>query len=263
MARIRYLALLSETPERLAEFYSRYLGLRELGSSNGPNLTLSDGFFNFTFLQLRPDMAEARRERGLHHLGLQVESLDETLKRYREFSPRGVVIKEPGSPFAGTVRILDPEGNPILVSEGAFGVEEEKSQYPRMVHIALNAYLPQTILDFYLDVFGFREVGQSHVWRNMGKMNRFAGDGHTNLAIHPFHVDEPGHEARFGINHVGFLTDDLDNQLKALDGVVSVAKRPDNRPFAEYRLRDQEGNMFDLSQRKGWEVDLEKWDIVA
>jgi hypothetical protein len=42
-----------------------------------------------------------------------------------------------------------------------------------------------------------------------------------------------------------------------------VAKRPDWRPYAEFRLRDREGNGFDLSQTKGWEVDLNKWERAA
>ena len=55
----------------------------------------------------------------------------------------------------------------------------------------------------------------------------------------------------------------MEDRLARLSSVVDVSKRPDNRPYAEYRLRDLDGNMFDLSQRKGWEVDVKKWDMVA
>ncbi len=263
MAQFRYLAFLSERPDELGTFYKDHLGLEEIARSNEGDVTLTDGFHNFTLFRMRPDLGEARMEIGMHHVGIQVESMDETLRRYRAFNPRGISVEESGSPRYGDMRILDPEGNPISLSEGNFGVPDDSRRFPRMVHIALNAYMPQTVLDFYVDVLGFREVGQSYVWRNMGKMNRFGGDGHTNLAIHPFHVDEPGHEARFGVNHFGFLTNDIDRRLEKLSHTVDVAKRPDNRPFAEYRLRDPDGNMFDLSQRKGWEIDKEKWDMVA
>ncbi len=263
MAQFRYLAFLTEEPERLASFYADHLGLTEFQRSPAGDVSLSDGFCHFAFFGMRPALEEARLERGLHHVGLQVDDLDAVLKRYRAHNPLGVTVTETRGPSHGEVRILDPEGNPIILSEGDFGVGEPVQRFPRMVHIAMNAYLPQTILDFYIEVLGFREVGQSYVWRNMGKQNRFAGEGHANLAIHPFIVDEPGHEGRFGVNHVGFLADDMAERLDRLSAVVDVAKRPDNRPYAEYRLRDPDGNMFDLSQRKGWEVDVEKWDMVA
>lgn len=262
MAQLRYVAILSDAPDQLASFYRQQLGLAEVERNTCGDIVLSDGFYNITIFKIRKDLNEARLEPGLHHVGLQVDSLEDTLARYHAFNPRGVVVKERDGIAGGEFRILDPEGNPVVIAEGDFGVGGVPQGFPRLVHIALNAYLPQTILDFYTDVFGFREVGQSYVWRNMGKLNRFAGDGHSNLAIHPFIVDEEGHEGRFGVNHFGFLTDRLEQDLERLSSVVAVAKRPDSRPYAEYRLRDTDGNMFDLSQSKGWEVDVEKWDLV-
>jgi hypothetical protein len=44
---------------------------------------------------------------------------------------------------------------------------------------------------------------------------------------------------------------------------IPVTKRPASRPYAEYRVHDREGNMFDLSQSKGWEVDVDKWENAA
>jgi hypothetical protein len=44
---------------------------------------------------------------------------------------------------------------------------------------------------------------------------------------------------------------------------IPVSKRPDSRPYAEYRLHDPEGNKFDLGQTKGWEVDVNKWAKAA
>lgn len=263
MAQVKYIAFLSNEPGKLANFYCTYLDMKEIQRTSDGDIIISDGFYSLSIFKPRSSLDEARLELGLHHIGLKVDDLDTVLKKYRAFNPRGLVIKERRGPEHGEYRILDPEGNPILLSNGDYGIASNKAAYPRIVHVALNAYLPQGLLDFYTQVFGFREVGQSHVWRSRGKMNRFAGDGHTNLAIHPFIVDEFGHEGRFGINHIGFLTDQLDKSLARLDGVVDISKRPDNRPYAEYRLRDPDGNMFDLAQSKGWEIDLEKWDLVG
>lgn len=82
-------------------------------------------------------------------------------------------------------------------------------------------------------------------------------------AFHPFYNDTVGHEPRFGVNHFGFLVNDVGRRLEALAKEIDVATRPESLPFAEYRPVDPEGNKFDLSQAKGWEVDIDVWDKVA
>ena len=103
----------------------------------------------------------------------------------------------------------------------------------------------------------------SYKRRRSGLLNRFAGDGFTNLAIHPFFNSNVGHERRFGVNHIGFLVNDLARKLDDLGSVVAVKARPPDRPYAEFRFRDPEGNALDLSQNKGWEVDIDKWERAA
>jgi hypothetical protein len=51
--------------------------------------------------------------------------------------------------------------------------------------------------------------------------------------------------------------------MRELSEVVLVKSRPANRPFAEFRFRDPEGNGLDLSQTKGWEVDIDRWEKAA
>jgi hypothetical protein len=51
--------------------------------------------------------------------------------------------------------------------------------------------------------------------------------------------------------------------LAELRQVLSIAPRPSTRPYAEVRFRDPEGNALDLSQTKGWEVDVNKWETAA
>jgi catechol 2,3-dioxygenase-like lactoylglutathione lyase family enzyme len=175
--------------------------------------------------------------------------------------PNGIVVEERGGMHFGERRFYDPECMPVSVSSGSFGAPAKREiRASRIAHIAFNALLPQRTLEFYAAVFGFREVATSLTFRRRGRLNRFAGDGVTNLAIHPFYNDTEGHEARFGVNHFGFLVNDIDRKLDALSKEISVAARPESRPFAEYRLFDPEGNKFDLSQGKGWEVDLDVWD---
>jgi len=263
-SRIRYLAFLSDSPDELADFYRRHLELRELGRSNEGDVSITDGYFNLTFLKRRSELREPRTERGLHHIGIEVDNLAETVARYRALRPNMPIIDEPGGLHFGDVRVFDPEQAPISLSERLFGVQgEARQQTPRLRHIAYNALWPEGILNFYLLVFGHRELGASLERRAQGKANRFAGDGCTNLAIHPFYSPSEGHEARYGVNHFGFLVSDVVRKVDEFAQEIPVAKRPPSRPYAEYRLQDREGNMFDLSQTKGWEVDVDKWERAA
>jgi catechol 2,3-dioxygenase-like lactoylglutathione lyase family enzyme len=257
------LSFLSDEPASLADFYARHFDLEELGRSNQGDVSLSDGFYNLTFLKRRDELLELHNETGLHHVGLRVPSLAEALAQYRVVRPGGVIVPEKGGVHFGDVRIFDPETNPVTLSEGDFGVGVRKTRIPRIAHVAFNALVPQDILAFYGAIAGFREVKTSFTFRQRGRLNRFAGDGVTNLAIHPFYNDNEGHEARFGVNHFGFLVDDIDRKLDALSKEIEVAVRPESRPFAEYRLFDPEGNKFDLSQMKGWEVDIDVWDRAS
>ena len=132
-----------------------------------------------------------------------------------------------------------------------------------IAHIAFNALIPQRTLAFYSSVFGFRELTNSVNFRGRGRANRFAGDGVTNLAIHPYYHDTEGHEARFGVNHFGFLVNDIEQKLENFAKETETAPRPAARPYAEYRVRDPEGNGVDLSKTKGWEIGLGKWENAA
>jgi catechol 2,3-dioxygenase-like lactoylglutathione lyase family enzyme len=282
MARIRYLAVNSDNPDALAEFYKTHLGMEELGRSTEGDVSLTDGYFNLTFLKQRLEQDELRRDPGAHHIGLEVDDISDTVSRYRQMIPGGVTVREAGGPHYGEVRIFDPECNPVSLSEVAFGMTSEERRLPRMAHIAFHLLQPQRTADFYMNLFGLRELPTTELRRKAGRFNCFLGDGFTNLALHPYYRsrDEDGHatynrvghdnkpekleERRFGIHHFGFLMRDARQKVAELsDSTVAVADRPSVRPYAEYRAVDIEGNAFDLSQHKGWEVDIDKWDKVG
>lgn len=261
-ARIRYLAYLTETPSELAAFYQRHFALEDLGRSKEGDVSLTDGYFNLSFIKRRAELNETRTNTGLHHIGIAVDGPDEASsvkERYHALQPNFPIIAEHGGPHFGDFRIFDPEGVAISVSQCAFGMNGGVDRLPRLRHIAWNALWPEGILNFYVLMFGLREVTSGREWRELGRPNRFCGDGFTNLAIHPFYTDFEGHEAHYGVNHCGFLVSDMLGKVEAFSREIEVAKRPDTRPYAEYRLVDPEGNKFDLSQMKGWEVDIDKW----
>lgn len=259
--RLRYLAFLSNDPDEIAGFYMRHLGLEELGRSNQGDVSITDGYMNLTFLKARDELIELDRSIGLHHVGLQVDNMERVTTRYKDIMPRGMIIEEAGGIHFGECRIHDPEARPITLSTGDYGVGGEERRIPRVAHIAYNALDPTTVMQFYESLFNFHELDTSFERRHQQRLNRFMGDSRVNLAIHPFYNGAPeGHEMRFGVNHFGFLVADMEAKLAAIAAERGeVAKRPATRPYAEYRAQDAEGNRFDLSFKKGWEVDLGNW----
>lgn len=261
MAILRYIAFLSENPEKLADFYRCFFQTEELGRSDQGDISISDGFYNLTFFKKRPALGEMRMESGLHHIGLQVDDLEEVKGKYFTLNPRGMILQEPDDIHHGEIRLHDPECHPVSLSTKGFGVPaKNERQFHRVRHIAYNALDPEMMLRFYTQVLGLHEVPSSYERRRQGLDNRFCGDGQTNLAIHPFYTRLEGHEARFGINHIGFLVNDMQAIIAELSNVMKIAPRPSTRPYAEFRFRDPEGNALDLSQTKGWEVDVNKWE---
>ena len=262
MAVIRYIAYLSANPEELTKFYHRFLQTRELGRSSAGDISITDGFFNLAFLKKRPAPGESRIEGGLSHIGIAVESIEEVKNKYSKMFPRGPVIPEAGGTHRGVLRVHDPEGNPVSLSEDSFGVTEER-KIPGIRHIAYNAMDPEAMREFYTEVFGFVEVSSGFEYRKAGKLNRFVGDGFTNLAIHPFYDSGlVGHEMKFGISHIGFLVKDLKAIMDDLGSVVKIQNQADDGSHAEFCVTDPEGTRLDLSQNKGWEVGVGKWERV-
>jgi catechol 2,3-dioxygenase-like lactoylglutathione lyase family enzyme len=256
-ARIAYLALLSHDPDRLAGFYTAHLGFREIDRSIAGDVTLTDGGFNMTIFRHRHELNELSMEIGQHHIGIAVDSIAEIEERYRKFNPRGTFRRERGN---GQARIYDPECHPVSISERNFGLPPPKPSLPRIAHIAFGALDPSALYNFYAEVFGFRELFAAHaeVAKQPGYRNRHVGDGAANIALQEFFSDREGHEGRHGIAHIGLLVKDADGLAASLKDVATIARRPATRKQSEIRMRDPDGNAWDLS-RRGWEVDVDKW----
>jgi catechol 2,3-dioxygenase-like lactoylglutathione lyase family enzyme len=266
MGKIRYLAMLSHQPEAIANFYRGYFTMKELGRSPEGNISLTDGYMNLTIFNIHSKLREfePRLAVGMNHLGVAVDSIDETVKRYLKFNPNGLVVDEPGGIHHGEVRIHDPEFMPISLSEKNFGVPTGESQMPKLLHIALNAFFPTPVMNFYQEVFGIRPLEKANTQRVRAKRpNRFMGDGTVNLAIHAFYTDYAGHEGHYGMNHMGFMVNDWKSITAEIGKKWPAAPRPANRPYEDARVEDPDGNKVDIGQTKGWEIDNDVWVQVA
>jgi len=263
-ARIRYLAMVSEHPEQLAAFYKEHFAMRELGTSEQGDVALTDGFYNLSIL--KPN--DAQPEEGLSHFGIEIDDIREVEARLEDFAPNADIQAEAGDLFHGDYRVFDPNGLGISLSAKRFHVPEGSRGMPAIRHVAISVPNNDRVLDFHENVFGMREATASLKNREKGGVSRFAADGSTSLAILQFPVDrdaeppEGGWTVRHfkgGLNHFGFVVNDIDGLLSRLPA-GSVSKRPATRPFTEYRVLDPELNEIDISQHKGYEVDVNVWE---
>lgn len=88
MPKIRHIALSTQDPEKTAKFYVDVFGMKQIGRVDHPAVSgffLTDGDLNVAVLNFKND-AVAGVERGkdfsgLHHIGFQVDSLEEIALR--------------------------------------------------------------------------------------------------------------------------------------------------------------------------------------
>jgi catechol 2,3-dioxygenase-like lactoylglutathione lyase family enzyme len=104
-------------------------------------------------------------------------------------------------------------------------------------HLAIKTKSPERLAAFYEEVFGMQRI-------HSGGGAIYMSDGYLTLAL----LRNRGEAAPSGINHFGFHVEDLkdvEEKLKKFD--EPLEQRPANRPFAEYRAMDPDGNLFDVS----------------
>jgi predicted enzyme related to lactoylglutathione lyase len=112
---------------------------------------------------------------------------------------------------------------------------------PRIRHLAIMTRSPKKMAQFYQETFDMEIISKAP-----NDVAFFLSDGYLTLAILPHRLEG---EAAVGINHFGFEIEDLEAVKKKLAdfGVEMPKMRPAERPYAEYRACDPEGNQFDLS----------------
>jgi catechol 2,3-dioxygenase-like lactoylglutathione lyase family enzyme len=256
-SQIRYLAIVSERPEVLASFYSNYFSMRELGRSDSGDIALTDGFYNISLLKPR----DGGSELGISHFGITIDDIREVEARLRDSAPQAEIRQEEGDLFHGDYRVSDPYGQTVSLSTHQFHTPIGERNFPCIRHIAMCVPNNDEVLDFYVNVFGFRESTTSKRIRAENRVVRWAADGETAMAILPDRERRDMNERespRDGLNHFGWLVTEIDHFLDSLpEGCIS--KRPSSRPMAEYRGFDPDKNPFDISQDKGYEIDVDRW----
>jgi catechol 2,3-dioxygenase-like lactoylglutathione lyase family enzyme len=237
MPQLRQLSIGAENPERLAVFYRDVFELEKIDESNG-SVFLSDGVFNLALVA----ETDAQRQ-GIRQLSFETVRTESMGKKLAHAGmPESSLV--PVETVTGVeFELRDPDGNSVGVCRRAFDVAYEKRPAP-IRHVALYTPNPQRMADFYCQLFDMKEVEKSD------RSSIFVSDGYLNLALLYQRKEEP-----MGLNHFGFhVKSNEEMQARAEKaGARRGAARPERIPFAEFRVRDPEGNGIDISQ-KGWRV---------
>lgn len=134
MAQIRHIAIQTQDEEATARFYIDHFGLRQVGakldSPRAAGYYLTDGNINLAILRFKdPRVAGVERGlgwSGLHHIGFQVESLEETARRLEGSAARprddvneAMGLGKGGAPGHGNVevRYQGPDGIVFDISQ--------------------------------------------------------------------------------------------------------------------------------------------------
>ncbi len=116
------------------------------------------------------------------------------------------------------------------------------SKRPKIRHLAIMTLDPERLGKIYEQTFEMTRLPAKGV---PGSKAVYMTDGHVTLAL----LENKADGKPSGLNHFGFEVDDQDeitNRL-ARAGVKAPAKRPADRPYAETRATDLDGNNFDIS----------------
>jgi catechol 2,3-dioxygenase-like lactoylglutathione lyase family enzyme len=101
MPRIKHIALTTKEPAKVAAFYKEAFGMRELRRSPNGAVFLSDGYINLAILNHKTEKdadvgAHGPNFDGIHHIGFEVEDLDEAVERLERAEARQ--LTEKGAP---------------------------------------------------------------------------------------------------------------------------------------------------------------------
>jgi catechol 2,3-dioxygenase-like lactoylglutathione lyase family enzyme len=116
------------------------------------------------------------------------------------------------------------------------------SKRPKIRHLAIITLDPERLAKFYEQTFAMTRLKAKGV---PGSKAVYMTDGYITLAL----LENKAEGKPSGLNHFGWHVDDQDEIAQRLvrSGVKAPAKRPADRPYAETRGTDPDGNNFDIS----------------
>ncbi|HZT07326.1 MAG TPA: VOC family protein [Chloroflexota bacterium] len=124
----------------------------------------------------------------------------------------------------------------------------------RIRHVAFIVDEPKKLYDYYHRLFGVEQVrtspsGSIHVVDPLFNLAFLQHITSESEVVNTHRADGAEANQTLGINHFGFIVDQLDEVLQRLPANVKRGESPQNGRPAEMRVVDPWGNNFDLSSR--------------
>ncbi len=263
-AKIKHMAVVSDNYPLVGKFYEAVFKMRTSERSRPESaVTVGDGYVG---LNINP--RRAGRQAGFDHFGFEVDDVDTVFGRFKEKYPSIGVLSRPNNrPFAG-ISTHDPAGNVFDLSQK--GMENRTDVYEdgdwqqtrAISHFALRAVMPETLAQFYIDVFELRLTEKP-----AGDKNFYLSDGRVTLMIMPWEItdyDGTGIE-RPALDHLGFKVENLNAFKESLAALTAknhhlspspIGAGPEGKarlelfkkcPFGKYQMADPDGVLIDVS----------------
>ena len=135
MAKIRHIALTTENPSEVAEFYTRAFDMQEIRRSDAGAVFLSDGYINLAILNWKTEKdadvgPDGPNYNGIHHIGFQVDDLDNSAEkleqadgtRLNQRHDDATLAQAAAAPRNFEVKWAGPDGVVIDVSQSGWAI---------------------------------------------------------------------------------------------------------------------------------------------
>ena len=263
-ARIKHMAIVSENYALLGRFYEALFRMKTSERAKPESaVVVGDGYVGMNINPRR-----AGRQAGFDHFGFEVDDIETVFARMKSKYPSINVLKRPGNrPFAG-LSTHDPAGNVFDLSHK--GMENRRDVYEdgnwnqdRYInHFALRTVMPETLAQFYVDLFELRPLEKP-----AGDANFYLSDERVTLTVMPWNINDyqgSGIE-RPALDHIGFKVESVEGFKKDLQELLGrnprlapspVGAGPEGGarlklfskcPFGKHHLADPDGVLIDIS----------------
>src|SRR4029453_11532559 len=126
----------------------------------------------------------------------------------------------------------------------------------KLRHIAIRASDVEATAQFYCDAFEMKKVGGA---TSAGGRAVYLSDGVVNVAVFELFQSGLANDRAPGLNHIGFVVDDLTNTMNALDalGARCILAPPPDASAGGYEVKYEgpDGVQFDVSTHM-WPTEL-------
>jgi len=266
-AKLKHVAIVSDRFTLLGRFYEALFGMKSSASSSTEPrgaAVVGDGYVGLNINSRSPG-----RQSGLDHFGFEVEDVETVFARLRAKYPKIKVLQRPGGRSFAGISTHDPAGNVFDLSKGAGkrrGVYEEGEwqQERYLDHLALRTVNPDTVAEFYSEVFELCALEKP-----AGDPNVYLTDGRLTFTIMPWDITDylgSGIE-RPALDHLGFHVESIATFQRDLAALIerdpSLAPRQARKaaegearqrlfatcPHGTFHLADPDGVLIDVTDK--------------